>query len=441
MHSLPSGSSESSVLASNQPPFNTIFVTSNANNTILPNCSHSCYGNANLTLFKGHSSDGGSLSFTDSVSVLGPRGSDEAMHTHRSGYSSLAWSSKHPEHIAVLWEKETKDLLWIGGLQLTLIPLAEFTSIKSDDGQAHPWRDDAETLRMVSAFNDYLNHKPLSEDYAGAVSDAPPVALRWSVGRDMPRGSSQKTFFEIFCRLLKRFLSNRIQERSRVSVWIAGRGCGRTLASSDQRGWRGQQQRRVPVRGAGVLDPGRNLVGDGNARAVCSGPHAGLLQQQYDVHCERRRLPLHEGRCGLQTDRRQRDPADENWRPMGVEHHASAAGGRSPACWRGRHRGQRVAASGGWRADRSRSRPQLVTAAAARCAGLSAAASPSRRPPRADRSRGMDEDGAPSSRKRNSRLDASCRWRSRSFLVSLWRTVCGHEEDEGLPRARSRVQG
>ena len=94
MHSLPSGSSESSVLASNQPPFNTIFVTSNANNTILPNCSHSCYGNANLTLFK-YSSDG-SLSFTDSVSVLGPRGSDEAMHTHRSGYSSLAWSSKHP---------------------------------------------------------------------------------------------------------------------------------------------------------------------------------------------------------------------------------------------------------------------------------------------------------------------------------------------------------
>jgi hypothetical protein len=103
---------------------------------MLQNCSWSCYGNANLTIFE--STDGSARSFARSVSVFGPRGSREAAMTHRSGYSSIAWTSKHPSHIAVLWEKETVDLMWTGGLQLTLIPLAEFGSGAFDASTSAP---------------------------------------------------------------------------------------------------------------------------------------------------------------------------------------------------------------------------------------------------------------------------------------------------------------
>jgi len=129
--SLPTGSSESSVLASGPPHFRSIYVATNANNHDLPNCSWSCYGSANLTLFR--SDDGSADRFTQAVSVLGPRGSDEATRIHRSGYSSLAWSAHFPQHIAVLFEIETRDRLWSGGLQLNLIPLSEFgPSAKGD---------------------------------------------------------------------------------------------------------------------------------------------------------------------------------------------------------------------------------------------------------------------------------------------------------------------
>ena len=52
----------------------------------------------------------------------------------------------------------------------------------------HPWRNDSANLRLVKAWDDYLRLSPLSREYAGAVSDKPPVQLTWDVGVDMPIG-------------------------------------------------------------------------------------------------------------------------------------------------------------------------------------------------------------------------------------------------------------
>ena len=69
--------------------------------------------------------------------ILGPRGSDEAAKIHRSGYSSLAWSAHFPQHVAVLFEIETRDRLWSGGLQLNLIPLSECGPIEREGRHPH----------------------------------------------------------------------------------------------------------------------------------------------------------------------------------------------------------------------------------------------------------------------------------------------------------------
>ena len=178
--SLPTGSSESSVLASGPPHFRSIYVATNANNHDLPNCSWSCYGSANLTLFR--SDDGSADRFTQAVSVLGPRGSDEATRIHRSGYSSLAWSAHFPQHIAVLFEIETRDRLWSGGLQLNLIPLSEFGPSAKGDSPSPPARVSFSTPRapLSSTTGEAIG--------AGMVRAGPGAIFSWISQGDRLRG-------------------------------------------------------------------------------------------------------------------------------------------------------------------------------------------------------------------------------------------------------------
>jgi hypothetical protein len=53
---------------------------------------------------------------------------------------------------------------------------------------SHPWRNDSLNIALVAAWNEYLALTPLSREYSGAISDAPPVSLDWDVGADMPIG-------------------------------------------------------------------------------------------------------------------------------------------------------------------------------------------------------------------------------------------------------------
>lgn len=53
----------------------------------------------------------------------------------------------------------------------------------------HFWRNDSANLALTAAWNRYYAATPFSWDVTSPnISDAPPVALKWSVGTDSPLG-------------------------------------------------------------------------------------------------------------------------------------------------------------------------------------------------------------------------------------------------------------
>ena len=65
-------------------------------------------------------------------------------------------------------------------------------SAKSGDARAMPgppppaWRNDSANVAITAAFNDYLRLTPFSNTHDGAITDAQPVRLDWSIIGDMP---------------------------------------------------------------------------------------------------------------------------------------------------------------------------------------------------------------------------------------------------------------
>ena len=78
------------------------------------------------------------------------------------------------------------------GLGLARAGLAERAEVPHNSSVGpigvHAWRNDSANIRLVKAWNDFLALTPLTREFAGAVTDTPPVALDWSVGADIPIG-------------------------------------------------------------------------------------------------------------------------------------------------------------------------------------------------------------------------------------------------------------
>ena len=66
--------------------------------------------------------------------------------------------------------------------------LASFAPLSSaGDTLPFPWRNDTANLALTAAWNDLLTATPWSLDITSPdTTDAPPVALEWSLGTDMP---------------------------------------------------------------------------------------------------------------------------------------------------------------------------------------------------------------------------------------------------------------